>query len=51
MTQLISLKLFFILVFSTSIKILVVLWFEPRISGFGSDRSTKWATTTAQDQN
>ena len=26
-----------------------MLVLEPRISGVGSDRSTNWATTTAQD--
>ena len=30
-------------------KILPVSGFKPRISGVGSDRSTNWATTTAQD--
>ena len=25
--------------------------FEPRTSGIGSDRSTNWATTTAQPTN
>ena len=45
---------FFIFVFSTvnskynQCKILPMTGFEPRISGFGSDRSANWATTTAQ---
>ena len=30
-------------------KILQMTWFEPRISGVGSDRYTNWATTTARE--
>ena len=46
---------FFIFVFSVQLtvniqyKFLPMTGFEPRTSGIGSDRSTNWATTTAQD--
>ena len=39
---------FFIFVFSTQFRNLLMTGFEPQISGIGSNRSANWATATAQ---